>query len=188
MAQERDPSSGGRSAHDRATPEPDRAAEEQRPRPEATREADRSRPTATPSEAEVERRTGEDRRVRDEAVEEERRVEARRARDQQARERRTAIIDRVTLAVDYVFYLLYGLLGIRFVLELLGASETAGFVVLIQSITDPFYAPFANIVARPAINGGLVDFPLIIAVLAYVLLHVALRGLLRLLAGYRSPP
>jgi hypothetical protein len=54
--------------------------------------------------------------------------------------------------------------------------------------TQPFYAPFANIVARPSINGGVLDFPLITALLAYVLLHVAVRGLLRLLAGYRSPP
>lgn len=145
-------------------------------------------PAAAASEKEVERRTGEDRRTRDEVVEEERRVEARRARDHQARERRQSIIDRVALGVDYVFYLLYGLLGIRFVLELLGAAETAGFVVFIQSITEPFYAPFANIVARPSINGGVLDFPLIIALLAYVLLHVAVRGLLRLLAGYRSPP
>jgi YggT family protein len=144
--------------------------------------------TTPPPETEAERRAGEDRRTRDEAVEEERRVEARRARDRQARERRQSIIDRVTLGVDYAFYLLYGLLGIRFILELLGAAETAGFVVFIRNMTDPFYAPFANIVARPSLNGGVLDFPLIIALLAYVLLHVAVRGLLRLLAGYRSPP
>lgn len=136
----------------------------------------------------VGRRSGEDRRVADEAVEEERRIAARRQRDRERGERRAYIVQRVTLGVDYLFYLLYGLLGIRFVLSLLGAAETAGFVVFIQGITDPFYAPFSGIVARPAINGGVLDLSLVIALLAYVLLHIAVRGLLRLLAGDRSVP
>jgi uncharacterized protein YggT (Ycf19 family) len=83
---------------------------------------------------------------------------------------------------------LYGLLGIRFVLALLGASETAGFVQFINALTNPFYAPFAGIVARPLVNGGVLDLPLVIALLAYLLLHVAVRGLLRLVAGERKAP
>lgn len=154
--------------------------------PEAASEPVADAPTAPTRD--VERRGGEDRRVADEAVEEERRVEARRARDREARERRHRVIDRVTLGVDYAFYLLYGLLAVRFVLALLGAAETAGFVVFIQGITGPFYAPFSGIVSRPTINGGVIDFPLIIAVLAYILLHIAVRGLLRLLAGDRTVP
>jgi uncharacterized protein YggT (Ycf19 family) len=136
----------------------------------------------------VERRTGTDRRVTDEEVEEERRIEARRQRDRESRERRKYIVQRITLGVDYLFYLLYGLLGIRFVLSLLGAAETAGFVVFINSVTDPFYAAFSGIVARPTINGGVLDLPVVIALLAYVLLHIAVRGLLRLLAGERRAP
>jgi YggT family protein len=163
------------------------------PPPEPTtpaEERDRAMEPATEpgATAAAERRTGEDRRVRDEQVEEERRVEARRARDRESRERRHRVIDRVTLAVDYAFFLLYGLLAVRFVLSLLGAAETAGFVVFIRGITDPFYAPFSGIVATPTINGGVLDFPLIIAVLAYILLHIAVRGLLRLIAGDRTVP
>jgi YggT family protein len=141
---------------------------------------------APPTAQEVERRTGEERRIREEQVAEERRVEARRARDREARERRIRVFDRVTLGVDYVFYLLFGLLTVRFVLSLLGAAETAGFVRFIHGITDPFYAPFSGIVASPAINGGVLDFPLVIALLAYILLHLAVRGLLRVLAGDRA--
>jgi uncharacterized protein YggT (Ycf19 family) len=139
-----------------------------------------------PATREVERRSGEDRRVRDVAVEEDRRLQERRASDLARRERRRAVVQRVTLAVDYLFYVLYGLLGIRFVLTLLGAAETAGFVVFINGLTNPFYAPFEGIVARPSINGGALDFPLLIALLAYILLHIAVRGLLRLLAGDRA--
>jgi YggT family protein len=137
---------------------------------------------------EVERRGGEDRRVVDEPVTEERRVEARRERDRASRARRADIVHRVTLGVDYLFYLLYGLLSIRFVLSLLGAAETAGFVQFIHGLTNPFYAPFSGIVGAPPLNGGVLDFPLVIALLAYVLLHIAIRGLLRLLAGDKTVP
>ncbi len=134
------------------------------------------------------RRSGEDRRASDQWVDEERRVESRRTRDRDAREKRQRVIQRVTLGVDYVFYLLYGLLGVRFVLALLGAAETAGFVQFIHGITNPFYAPFSGIVASPAIDGGTIEFSIIIALLAYFLLHLAIRGLLRLLAGDRVVP
>jgi uncharacterized protein YggT (Ycf19 family) len=145
-----------------------------------------------PNQVDVERRDGVDRRVEDRPVEVERRVADRRAAAQQAaaeaRERRSYVVARVTQGVDYLFYLLYGLLGIRFVLALLGASETAGFVQFVFGLTQPFYGPFAGIVARPALNGGVLDFPLLIAILAYALLHMAVRGLLRLVAGARTVP
>jgi YggT family protein len=169
---------------------------EQRPR-----DAERQPPETElrPNRVEVERRSETERRVVDEAVEVDRRVEDRRAEEEErraarereqyeARQRRQYIVGRVTQAVDYLFILLYGLLGIRFVLALLGASQQAGFVQLINGVTEPFYAPFANIVARPSVNGGFLDFPLLIAVLAYALLHLAVRGLLRLVAGARTVP
>jgi YggT family protein len=143
-----------------------------------------------PTRVDVERRSGTERRVVDQPVEVERREMERRAvREQEhadARERRRYAVARVTQGVDYLFILLYGLLGIRFVLALLGASAQAGFVQFVNGITNPFYAPFANIVSRPAVNGGVLDFPLLIAVLAYALLHLAVRGLLRLVAGSRT--
>jgi YggT family protein len=141
-----------------------------------------------PNRVDVERR-GEERRVVDEPVAEDRRVEDRRAmREQEAaesRERRSYAVSRVIMAVDYLFYLLYGLLAVRFVLALVGASEQAGFVQFINGITQPFYAPFAGIVARPAMNGGVLDFPILIALLAYALLHMAVRGMLRLMISPR---
>jgi uncharacterized protein YggT (Ycf19 family) len=145
-----------------------------------------------PNRVDVERRADSDRRVADHPVEVDRRQadrrEASRAAAVAARERRIYLLGRVTQGVDYLFYLLYGLLGIRFVLALLGASETAGFVQFVNGVTQPFYGPFAGIVARPSINGGFLDFPLLIALLAYALLHMAIRGLIRLMAGTATAP
>jgi uncharacterized protein YggT (Ycf19 family) len=145
-----------------------------------------------PNRMEVERRGDSDRRIVDQPVEHDRRLADRRAVAEQAalesRERRNYAVARSMQAVDYLFYLLYGLLGIRFLLALLGASEQAGFVQFVNGITQPFYGPFSGIVTRPAVNGGVLDFPLLIAVLAYVLLHMAVRGLLRLLMSRRAAP
>lgn len=150
-------------------------------------------PELQPNRVEVERRSGADRRVVAEPVSGDRRVGERRViidgvAGVETRDGRAYVVGRVTQGVDYLFYLLYGLLGIRFVLVLLGASQQAGFVQFVNGLTNPFYAPFSNIVARPAVNGGMLDFPLLIAVLAYALLHLAVRGLLRLIAGARAAP
>jgi uncharacterized protein YggT (Ycf19 family) len=158
-----------------------------------TVERERARPEGAvpPADPAVDRRAAADRRAVDEPVAEDRRAEERRVivdgpAPARKVDRRAHAVGRATQAVDYVFYLLYGLLGIRFVLTLLGASEQAGFVQFIHGLTNPFYAPFANIVARPAVNGGVLDFPLLIAILAYALLHAAVRGLLRLMVGSRT--
>ena len=95
-------------------------------------------------------------------------------------------VGRILNAVDYAFYVIYGLLGIRLVLTLMGAREGAAFTRLIHRLTGPLYAPFDDIVARPKLDGGSVDFPILIALMGYGLLHVAIRGLVRVIQGRSS--
>src|ERR687893_354009 len=61
---------------------------------------------------------------------------------------------RISQVVDFIFWVIYALLAIRFLLALLAARRTAGFVQLIYTVTDPFYAPFRGIVAEPTAEGG----------------------------------
>jgi len=94
---------------------------------------------------------------------------------------------RVSQVVDYVFYLLYALMGMRFLLALMAARSTAGFVKFIVAVTAPFYAPFAGIVASPQIDGGhTLMMPIIVAIVAYVMLHLAINGLLRMMATRKT--
>ena len=94
---------------------------------------------------------------------------------------------RVSQVVDYLFMLLYGVLAIRLVLALLAARQSNGFVQMIDSVTDPFYAPFRGIVSSPSAEGGFtLVVPIIIAILAYALLHAAIRGLLRMLVHRKT--
>jgi uncharacterized protein YggT (Ycf19 family) len=94
---------------------------------------------------------------------------------------------RASQVVDYLFSLLYGLLAIRLLLALIGARESNGFVQFIEAVTNPFYSPFRGIVASPTAEGGFtLAIPIIIAIIGYVLLHAAIRGLLRMLVHRRT--
>jgi YGGT family len=100
---------------------------------------------------------------------------------------RARVVARISQVVDYGFMLLYALLAIRFGLALLAARSSAGFVKLVVAVTDPFYAPFKGIVSSPRLDGGhTVLVPLIVAFAAYVVLHLAINGLLRLFAQRKT--
>src|SRR5437660_2111579 len=94
---------------------------------------------------------------------------------------------RVSQVVDYIFYVIYALLGLRFLLALLAARSSAGFVRFIVAITDPFYRPFRGIVASPSTDSGhTLMLPLVIAIIVYLLLHLAINGLLRIIAHRKT--
>ena len=94
---------------------------------------------------------------------------------------------RISQVVDYIFYLIYALLGMRFLLALLAARSSAGFVQFIVAITNPFYAPFKGIVASPSTDQGhTLMLPIVVAIIAYVILHLAINGLLRMLAHRKT--
>ena len=94
---------------------------------------------------------------------------------------------RISQIVDYIFYVIYALLGMRFLLALLAARSTAGFVQFIVNVTNPFYAPFRGIVASPTTGGGhTLMLPLVIAIVVYILLHLGINGLLRMFAHRKT--
>lgn len=87
---------------------------------------------------------------------------------------------RVSQIVDYIFFLIYGLLTIRLLLELFNARESAGFVQFIKAITNVFYAPFKDIVVDPSKNGFTLSLSIVIALVVYMILHLAINGFLRI--------
>jgi uncharacterized protein YggT (Ycf19 family) len=94
---------------------------------------------------------------------------------------------RVSQFVDYVFFLIYGLLAVRLLLELFAARENAGFFKFIKALTDPFYAPFRGLVPSPSTPEGFtLALPIVVAIVAYMLLHLAVNGLLRIMAHRKT--
>lgn len=101
-----------------------------------------------------------------------------------ARARRLA---RLSQFIDYAFYVLYALLGIRLTLALMAANPGSGFVQFIRTVTNPFYGMFRGIVQSPTVEGGnTFAMPVVIAIAAYILLHLAIKGLFRVIAQRRT--
>ena len=96
-------------------------------------------------------------------------------------------VARISQVIDYIFFVLYALLGLRFLLALLAANSKAGFVQFIVTVTNPFYEPFRGIVASPRTDGGhTLVMPLVIAFIVYLLLHLAINGVLRIIAHRKT--
>ena len=94
---------------------------------------------------------------------------------------------RVSQIIDYIFWVIYALLGMRFLLALMAARSTAGFVQFIVAISNPFYAPFRGIVASPSTDSGhTLLLPIVVAIIAYALAHLLINGLLRMLAHRKT--
>ena len=101
--------------------------------------------------------------------------------------RRARSIARVSQIIDYLFFLVYGLLTVRLLLELFAARENAGFFKFIKTLTDPFYSPFRGLVPSPTTAEGFtLALPIIVALVAYMLLHLAINGLLRIFAHRKT--
>lgn len=95
---------------------------------------------------------------------------------------RASTLERVGQVFDYLFGVLYALLLVRLALEFFSARSGAGFFQMIRALTDVFYAPFKGIFATTTVDTGHLVWPLVVAILGYMVLHAAIRGLLRLLA------
>jgi hypothetical protein len=94
---------------------------------------------------------------------------------------------RVSQIVDYIFYVIYALLGMRFLLALMAARSTAGFVQFVVAVSNPFYAPFRGIVASPRTDQGhTLLLPVVVALVSYVILHLLILGLFRMLAHRKT--
>ncbi len=87
---------------------------------------------------------------------------------------------RVAQIVDYVFFVIYTLIVIEIVLEATGARETNGFKQAMDTITTPFLLPFRGLFADLSVDGYRFVFSYVAALVVWILVHLAIRGLIRL--------
>jgi uncharacterized protein YggT (Ycf19 family) len=88
----------------------------------------------------------------------------------------------VSQIVDYVFYVIYGIVGLEIILELLGARESAGFKKFVDALAAPLLAPFEGLMPDPQAGPFRLMLSYITALVVYLLLHLAVNGLLRMFA------
>ena len=65
-------------------------------------------------------------------------------------------------------------------LEALGARETAGFKQLVDTLSAPLLAPFEGLMPDPGSGNYRFMISYVFALIVYFLLHLAVKGLLRL--------
>jgi uncharacterized protein YggT (Ycf19 family) len=95
-------------------------------------------------------------------------------------------VARISQVVDYLFYLIYAFIGLMILLDLMGANRNAGFYRFVNGITRPLLAPFRGLIDDPAAAQMRFRMSYIVALIAYILLHLAINGLLRLIAHRRT--
>jgi uncharacterized protein YggT (Ycf19 family) len=95
---------------------------------------------------------------------------------------RARLVARISQVIDYLFYLVYGIVGLEVGLSLLGARQSAGFKQFIDAIAAPFLAPFRGLMPNPGVGPFRLMLSYVIALVVFVLLHRAINGLLRLVA------
>src|SRR5262245_57830305 len=99
------------------------------------------------------------------------------------RRRRAA---RATQIVDYVFIVVYALIAIEILLELAGARDSNAFKRMIDGVSAPFLAPFRGLFSDPSIEGYHIMFSYLAALIVWMLVHLGIRGLIRLIANRRT--
>ena len=95
-------------------------------------------------------------------------------------------VARGSQVLDYVFYLIYGIVGVATVLEAIAARESAGFKQFIDALAWPLVAPFRGIMNDPAVGSARFMLSYVVALGAYLLLHLAINGLLRIFAQRKT--
>jgi len=95
-------------------------------------------------------------------------------------------IARLSQVIDYLFYLIYGLISLQIMLDLLGARRGNGFRNFVDTICGPLLAPFNSLM--PSVGSGNFQLRLsyVFALIVYLLLHLAINGLLRLLTHRKT--
>jgi len=85
--------------------------------------------------------------------------------------------------VNWLFYILYGLLLIRVVLSWMPMFAGGGFGSFIFSFTEPFLAPVRKLIDRSPLGGPgmMLDFSPIVSFFLLRLLHSFLSNMVRLI-------
>ena len=82
--------------------------------------------------------------------------------------------------------LIYGLISQQISLDLLGARGGNGFRGFIETVCAPLLAPFKCLMLSVSSGGFQLRLSYVFALVAYLLLHTAIHGLLRLLASRKT--
>jgi YGGT family. len=88
--------------------------------------------------------------------------------------------------INFVFGIIYGLIGLRIVLEALGAREGNRFKEFIDQLSAPLLGVFEGLLPSVRIGRYEIALSFVFAFLVYALVHYGIRRLIWALARPRS--
>jgi uncharacterized protein YggT (Ycf19 family) len=89
-------------------------------------------------------------------------------------------VARLSQVIDYIFYLIYGIITLEIILELFGARDANAFKRFVDALSAPFLAPFKSLLVDPAAGRFQLRLSYFVALVVYILIHMAINGMLRL--------
>lgn len=107
-------------------------------------------------------------------------------RDTDREVKRARSTARFSQVIDYLFYIVYGLISLQIIFDLFGARRNNGFRNFIDALSAPFLVPFRNLFPDPSTGQFHFRFSYVAALLIYILLHLAINGFLRMLAHRKT--
>ncbi|MBC8076352.1 MAG: YggT family protein [Chloroflexales bacterium] len=101
--------------------------------------------------------------------------------------RRGSAVTRTRQVISFIFGIIGVLIVVRFVLLLLGASETSGFVQFVYNLSRPFVAPFFGIFGEPTFGSSVIEWASLVAIIVYSLVAYGLARLVELIYAPARP-
>ncbi len=116
-------------------------------------------------------------------------VPVRRARYERAVGRYRAV-GALSTAVNFVFAIIYTIVGFRIVLEVIGANPGNRFKALIDRLSAPLLGVFEGLLPNVRFENFVLPLSFIFALVVYALVHYGIRRILYAIAyprGYDEP-
>lgn len=99
---------------------------------------------------------------------------------------RARTLARLSQFIDYLFSLIYGVMGLLIALELMGARQSNSFKRFVDVVTAPIVAPFRGLMPDPAVGSYQLMISYVVGLIVYALLHLAIKGLLRVMTERKT--
>lgn len=87
---------------------------------------------------------------------------------------------RISQIVDFVFYVVYSLIGLQILLDLMGARRGNGFRNMIDTLTAPLLGPFESLIQSITAGRFQLKLSYLFAFIVYLLLHLGINSILRM--------
>jgi uncharacterized protein YggT (Ycf19 family) len=92
----------------------------------------------------------------------------------------------LSAVVNFVFAIIYAIIGTRIILELIGANEANRFKEFVDRLSAPLLAVFDGLLPNLRFEGFVLPLSFVFALVVYAIVHYAIRRLLFAIAYPRD--